>query len=140
MAHNANKALLGNIGSNIKEVSNRVGTIAAGTAVRLKSDGTISTAKADGQLLGVSVGRDLAGANRTAIAVRGVRVPVLLTTGFTPALGAIVYFDDTTGKAAASATDATAVNATYSQLLTDGALDEDAGSVRCALIDFPGGV
>lgn len=141
MAHNANQALLGAIGTNIYESGNRVGAIDAGLAVRLKSDGTITTAKADGLLLGISIGKDLSDTNKTAICYKGVRVPIRLTAAFTPTIGAVVYISDTTGKAAASATDATAVNAVYTQLLTDGALPEDGGTaVAACYIDFPGGL
>lgn len=140
MSQNANKCLLGMTRGNVKEVGNRLGSIDAGTAVRLKSDGTITTAKADGGLLGISLGRELSAISRTAICYKGLGVPVLLTTGYTPTLGAVVYLDDVTGKAKASATDATAVNAVFSGLLTEGAITEDNGSVRAALIDFPGGL
>ena len=138
--HNANKVLLGSTRSSCKDVGNRNGSIAAGTAVRLKSDGTLSLTKADGLLLGVSLGRDLSAIGRTAIAYKGVQVPILLTASYTPTLGAVVYIDDATGKAATSSASATAVNAVFTGLLTDGAIDEDGGSVRAALIDFPGGL
>lgn len=141
MSHNPNTVLLGATRSNIKEVGNRVGSVAAGTAVRLKSDGTLSTVAADGGLVGVSLGRDLSDTNRTAFAYKGVGIPVLLATGFTPVLGAAVYIDNATGKAKGSATDTTAVNATFSAILSAGGIPEDGGSpVACALIDFPGGL
>ncbi len=140
MAQNANKALLGSTRGNAKEVGNHNGSVAAGTAVRLKSDDTLSVTSTDGALLGVSLGRELSAIGRTAICFKGVGVPILLTTGYTPTLGAVVYIDNATGKAKASATDATAVNACFTGLLTEGAIDEDGGSVRAALIDFPGGL
>lgn len=141
MSHNANTVLLGATRSNIRESINKVGTKAAGTAVRLKSDGTLSVTKADGQLMGVSLGRDLSNTNRTAICVRGEGVPLLLGAAFTPAVGAIVYISDTTGKGVASATDATATAAFYRELLTDGAIDEDGTTaVAAAIVDFPGGL
>lgn len=139
--HNANTVKLGSTASSDRTVANRVGNVAAGTAVRLKSDGTLSTTKADGDLLGVSLGKDLSTVGNTAICKRGLRVPILLGAAFTPTIGAIVYIKDTTGVAVASATDATACNATYVGLLSDGAISEDGlSSPAAALIDFPGGL
>jgi hypothetical protein len=141
MSHNPNIVLLGTTRGNIKEIGNRKGTIAAGTAVRLKSDDTISSASADGGLLGISVGKDLSDIGYTAIAYKGVGIPILLTAAFTPVLGAAVGIDNVTGKAKAAGGGVTTVNAVYSQLLTDGALSEDGVTVvTCALIDFPGGL
>lgn len=141
MSHDATKTALGTTESNIREVQSQVGSVAAGTVVRRKSDGTLSTTKADGVLWGVSLGKDLSDTNKTAVCVRGARVPVLLADSFTPTYGAIVYIDDATGKAKASATDATACNATYSKVLSGGGLPEDgSAAVPCALIDFVGGL
>lgn len=141
MSHNPNQVLLGATRSNIKEVGNRVGSVAAGLACRLKSDGTVTTAAADGSLVGISLGKDLSDTNRTAFAYKGVGVPIQLTAAFTPTLGAAVHIDDVTGKAKASGAGATAVNATYSAILSGGGLPEDGGAaIPCALIDFPGGL
>lgn len=138
--HNPNKALLGTTRGSIKEIGNRKGTILAGLAVRLKSDETLSVASADGSLLGISVGADLSDIGRTSIAYKGVGVPVRLGSGFTPTLGAVVNISDTTGQAVAAGAGATAVNATYSKLLSEGAIAEDGTTVAAALIDFPGGL
>lgn len=139
--HNPNKVLLGTTRGNLKEVGNRKGVIAAGTAVRLKGDGTISTASADGGLLGISVGKDLSDIGRTAIAYKGIGVPVELTAAFTPTVGAAVGIDNVTGKAKAIGAGVTTVNAVYTTLLSDGGLAEDGVTlVPCALIDFPGGL
>lgn len=141
MSHDPNATALGTTESNIREVQSQVGSIPAGIAVRRKSDGTLSTTKADGVLWGVSLGKDLSDTNKTAVCTRGAGVPILLAEGFTPTFGAIVYIDDATGKATASATDATACNATYSKVLTTGGLPEDGSApVPCALIDFVGGL
>jgi len=141
MSHDASKVQMGTTLSNIREVSNKKGTIAAGLAVRLKSDDTISVALADGSLMGISLGKDLSNTGETAIARKGIQVPILLTNGFTPTKGAQVNISDTTGKAIASGAGATAVNAFYSS----GALSavDEAGSAiadGAALIDFPGGL
>lgn len=139
MGHDATKVLLGSTRSNIKEVDNKAGSIAAGTLVRLKSDGTISVASADGNILGVSLGKDLSDTSRTAICRKGLGVPVLLTAEFTPTLGAQVHFSDTTGLAIASGGGATGVNAIYASGVLTG-VKEDGTTASVALIDFPGGL
>lgn len=146
--HNANQALMGATGSSVKEVTNLKGTIAAGLAVRLKSDGTISVASADGSLLGISLGKDLSDIGYTAICRKGLRVPVKLTSGFDPVVGAIVNLSDTTGAAIASGAGATAVNAVYASgrlggTTATGGISETGGGVAdtgVAYIDFPGGL
>jgi hypothetical protein len=141
MGHNASVVQMGNVGSNIKEIDNRAGdpaTFKAGLCVHLKSDDTLSLAAADGSKLGISVGRSLSDTKRTAIARKGLEVPILLANGFTPTIGAQVQISTTTGKAVASGT---AVNAYYvSSTLT--AYDEDGAAEAdgAALIDFPGGL
>ncbi len=139
--HDATKVQLGNVPESTKDIDNKKGTIAAGLIVRLKSDGTISIAAADGAPLGVSVGRDLSDAGHTSIVRRGLRVPILLTAAFTPAVGAQVNISDTTGKAIAAGAGATGMNATYATgPLT--AIDEDGNATAngAALIDMPGGL
>jgi hypothetical protein len=139
--HDSSKVLMGSTRSNIKEVDNRKGSIAAGLIVRLKSDDTISVALADGNALGISLGRSLSDTTRTAICRKGLGVPVQLTNGFTPTIGAQVNISDTTGKAVASGAGATAMNATYATSTLTG-VDEDGNNLAdgCALIDFPGGL
>ena len=141
MGHDATKILLGSSQSTAKEVDNRAGVIAAGLAVRLKSDGTISTAKADGGLLGISAGKSLSDTSRTAIFRSGLRVPVLLKSGFTtPALGGQVAIDDVSGEAIAyTGTGDTYVNAVYVSGVLTG-VKEDGTEANCALIDFQGGL
>ncbi len=141
MTHNANKVLLGSTGSSMKEVSNHVGVIAAGIAVRLKSDDTLSIAAADGGLLGISLGSDLTPIGYTAIVRRGLKVPLKLTAGFTPVIGAAVRISDTTGLGVTSG--GTVVNAVYAtSKLSVGGTDPDSGStgIDAAYIDFPGGL
>lgn len=139
--HNPNIVLLGSTRGNIKEIGNRKGVIAAGIAVRLKSDSTISTASADGGLLGISVGRDMSDIGYTAIAYKGVGVPLRLTAAFTPTIGAPVGIDNVTGLGKAAGAGVTTVNAVYSELKSDGGLAEDGVTVvHVAMIDFPGGL
>lgn len=139
MAHNASVVLLGNVASSVKEIDNRNGTIAAGTAVRLKSDNTISTASADGALLGISAGKDLSDIGRTAIVRKGLGVPLLLTDSFTPVIGAQVHISNTTGLGIAAGGGATGVNAKYISAVLTG-VNEAGANVNVALIDFEGGL
>ncbi len=139
--HDSSKVLMGNIGSNIKEIDNRAGdpaTFQAGLCVHLKSDDTISLASADGSKLGISLGRSLSGHLRTAICRKGVDVPIQVANGFTPTVGAQVQISTTTGKAVTSGT---AVNAFYKAVTLTG-IDEDGAELAdpVALIDFPGGL
>lgn len=145
MGHNPNQMLMGATQSNVKEVTNKKGTIEAGLLVRLKSDDTISLAKADGEVLGISLGRDMSDTGRTAICRKGLRVPVKLATDFNPTIGAPVSFSDTTGEAVGSG--GTALNAVFvsGRLGGSGAnggiaevSQED--TVGVALIDFAGGL
>lgn len=138
MSHDATKVLMGNVASSFKVVDNHVGAIAAGLAVRLKSDDTISVAEADGSLLGISLGKGLSDVSRTAIVREGSGVPILLTNSFTPTVGAQVKIDATTGKAS---TDGTGVNAVYASSVKTAILEDGTEvSNGCALIDFPGGL
>jgi hypothetical protein len=139
--HDPTKVYMGSTESNIREVTNRAGTVPAGVACRLKSDGTLSLAKADGSLLGVSVGKSLSDIAWTSIARAGVKVPLKLTNGFTPVLGAQVHISDTTGLAAASGAGATGVNAHYSSAKLT-CIEEDGTEFTdgCAYVDFIGGL
>lgn len=139
--HSATKVQMGTTRSSFKNVDNRAGAIAAGLAVRLKSDDTITTALADGSLLGISLGRSQSDTSRTAIVRKGTQVPIFLTAAFQPDIGAQVHISDTTGKAGTAGAGFTAVNAIYaSEELT--MIDEDGVETAAvvALIDFPGGL
>lgn len=139
MGHDASKVLLGATNSSFKVVDNYNGSIPAGKIVRLKSDNTISLAKADGSALGISLGKDLSDIGRTAVVRRGVAVPLLLTDAFTPTIGAQVHISDTTGLGIASGGGATGMNAVYRSAVLTG-IDESGTSVNVALIDFQGGL
>lgn len=135
------KIQLGQIHSNIKQVVNKAGnpaTFLAGLCVHLKSDDTLSLAVADGQKLGISLGRNGSETMRVPIAIEGTKIPLLLTAAFTPTIGAQVQISTTTGKAVASGT---AVNAVYLSGVL-GAMDESGVDVAdgCALIHMPGGL
>ena len=139
MSHDATKVLLGSTQSNHRVSFMKKGTLAAGTVCHLKSDDTVTAAKADGEIIGISLGADLSDTDKISILAAGLRVPVLLGDSFTPTIGAVVYIDDADGIAVASATDATVVNAVYrSQILTG--INEAGTSVNVALIDFAGGL
>lgn len=142
MGHNAAKVVMGMTQSSFRHAEPRKGSIEAGLIVRLKSDETISTALADGSAIGISLGKDLSNIGYTSIVKSGTAVPVLLTSGFTPTIGAQVHIDDTTGRAAASGTGKTGINATYvsgkkTAIKEDGT---EESTIGCALIDMPGGV
>ena|SRR5690606_26646920 len=138
------KVLMGSVGSNIKEVTSNVGNIEAGLCVRLGSDGSISATS--GTPIGVSLGKDLSDTNKTAICRKGLRVPVKLTSGFNPTVGAQVFFVNATGLAGASdGVNTTGVNATYSTGRiggsgVDAGISETGEAVGVAYIDFPGGL
>ncbi len=138
--HNPNIAVLGAVKSSFREVSNAKGTVAAGLLCHQKSDGTVTITKSDGAAVGISLGRDLSNTNRVSYCRKGAAVPIQLTAAFTPTIGAQVNISDTTGKAIASGGGATAYNAIYTKLLTDGAIDEDGNAVIAAEIDFIGGL
>jgi len=90
MSHDATKAALGSTYSSDKVVSDYAGdpaTYIAGLAVRRKSDNTLSVAAADGQWLGVSLGRSLSDHKKTSVVRSGLRVPILLEAK--PAYGEI---------------------------------------------------
>lgn len=140
MAHDPTKVLLGNVPSSVKEIDNRKGVIDAGLIVRLKSDDTISLLKADGSALGISVGRDMSGIGHTAIARKGLRIPIQLTASFVPVVGAQVNISDTTGKAGTAGAGLTAVNASYASGVLTGISEIDGSSIEVALIDMPGGL
>lgn len=129
---------LGTTKSSDKEVDNRAGTVAAGLAVYLHSDDSINTTAASGGLLGISLGKDLSDTSRTAVCRKGLLVPILLTNGLTPVIGAQVQISTTTGKAVSSGT---AVNAVY-RSSTLSCVDESGNALAdgAALIDFQGGL
>lgn len=79
--HDITKVAMGSTYSSDKAISEYTGapaTYLAGLAVRRKSDNTLSVAVADGQWLGVSLGKSLSDISKTAVCRAGLRVPVLL--------------------------------------------------------------
>jgi hypothetical protein len=149
--HDASKALMGSTSSSMKEVTNYPTTTAleAGLVAHLKSDETVTKAKADGQPVGVSLGKDLSDTGRTAVCRKGLGVPVKLKASFNPTIGAVVYIDDAEGYATGDGTK-TAVNAVYASGrlggsgatggIAEGSSSDASPSVGVALIDFPGGL
>lgn len=137
--HNASKVLMGATMSSVKTVDSKPGAIPAGKIVRLKSDDTLSIAKADGEAIGISLGKSLSNTDQTAICRAGLKVPILLTSGLTPTVGGQVSVDDVTGIAKAAGSGVTAVNAIYASGVLTGVL-EDGTTANVALIDFPGGL
>lgn len=134
----SSKVYLGSTKSSYKEIDNRLGVVGAGLAVYLHSNESIDTTAASGGLLGISAGKSLSDTSRTAIVRKGLLVPILLTNGLTPVIGAQVQISTTTGKAVTSGT---AVNAVYRSAVLS-CVDEagDAVADGCALIDYQGGL
>lgn len=136
---------MGATGSSFKTVDNVPGTLVAGTLVHSKSDGTYTNAAADGVATGISLGRDLSDIARSAICRRGTQVPLKLTSGFNPTVGAQVTIDDVTGLGKAAGSGVTGYNAIFATGRVGGSganngIDEDGNAVGVALIDFPGGL
>ncbi len=141
MGHSASKVLMGMTRSSYRHADSKAGSIEAGKIVRLKSDGTISVAAADGLPLGISLGKDLSNIGYTSIVRSGLEVPVLLTNGFEPTVGAQVHISDTTGLAIASGAGATGMNAVYKTgKLTAIKEDGTEAANAVALIDMQGGL
>jgi len=153
MSHNSGKVLMGSKESsggeitNYPSVSNSV--VEAGCAVILESSGSVSKDTSEGNLVGISMGKDLAHTNRTVVCRKGLRVPLKLEVGFNPTIGAQVAIKDDTGTGKAyTGTGDRYVNAVYasgrlSTLNTGGIAEGDTnddGTVGVALIDFPGGL
>ncbi len=117
----------------------------AGTAVRLNSDGGLSTVKADGALIGVSLGKDLSDTSRIVVLEAGLRVPVLLdaiSEFGQVVIGQPVWIDDATGLAGdidGGGNTTTVTRAIYVSDPMTG-VDELGEDVDVALIDFAGGL
>lgn len=140
MQHDPSKVVMGANCSTAKEVTSYKGAVLAGLVVRQKSDGALSLAKADGGILGVSLGNDLSNAGFCPVARKGLLIPVLLTAAFTPVVGAAVAISDTTGKAIGyTGTGDSYVNAVYASGVLSG-LQEDGTYADVALIDMAGGL
>lgn len=154
MGHNADKALMGSVGSSLREVSNyksKSGNqVAAGLATILEATNEVSLDTSEGALVGISLGKDLSDLGRTVVCHKGLRVPVQLKSGFNPTIGARVAIEDDTGLARAyTGSGDRYVNAVYAtgRLGGSGATGgiaegatSDTGTVGVALIDFPGGL
>lgn len=81
MSHDASKCVMGSpafSGAEVSEFDADPASYPAGTAVRLKSDGTISKTLADGGWLGVSAGRSLSNHKKLSVIRSGLKIPLLL--------------------------------------------------------------
>jgi len=144
MSHNAGKVLMGSSESSGKEITNYPSVsdtvVEAGCVCILESTGKVSKDTSEGSIVGLSVGKDLAHTNRTAVARKGIRVPLKLASGFTPTVGARVAIQDDTGLGKAyTGTGDRYVNAVYASSKIVG-IGEDGLDKDVALIDFPGGL
>ncbi len=91
MGHNTSECAMGSTASSareIDEIASDPANFPAGTAVRLKTPGILSTIKADGSFYGVSLGKSLSDTAKTACARTGLRVPILVEAA--PARGVVV--------------------------------------------------
>lgn len=147
--HSETKTLLGATGSSAKDTSVHnvdPASFPAGTAVRLKSDGLLTVTKAEGQLIGVSLGKSLSDHKKTTVCRTGESVPILLTDDEDDyayvVKGALVYVDDVTGLA--NIVDDVSVTTTATQAIyVSGPIDgvkEDGTTAKVALIDMTGGL
>ncbi len=91
MGHDATKVLLGTTQSSDRDASlafpSNPATFKAGLAVRETTAGLLSVTKADGEWIGVSLGRSLSDTAKTDVLRAGLRVPLLLEA--TPARGVV---------------------------------------------------
>ncbi len=110
--HDVTKVLMGTTKSSERTVVPHKGVYAAGLAVRRKNDGTLSVTSTDGDFYGVSLGRDLSNGGYSSICIAGLGVPLKLTDGYDPAIGAVVSTSNSTGLGASSGT---ATAATYAE-------------------------
>jgi len=79
--HDASKQLLGATNSSARDISTHdsdPASFPAGRAVRLGSDGGLTLVKANGRLIGISLGRSLSDTKKTAVARTGEKVPLVL--------------------------------------------------------------
>jgi hypothetical protein len=80
--HDASKVLMGGVKSSNRQVTRfdaNPATFVAGLAARLKSDNTLSLAKADGRWLGVTLGKNLSDITAgVPVCHKGLGVPVLI--------------------------------------------------------------
>lgn len=149
MPHDANQVLMGSTKSSDVAVTNIAGDPAsfpAGTVVRLDSSGEPSLLEADGGYFGVSKGESLSKTERLSVVRSGLGVPLLLTAGYSPAVGDPVFIDDETGLGQAepvgeddwtvSSTGAIYVSGPLDAVALDGTVTQDA----VAYIDMPGGL
>jgi hypothetical protein len=149
MSQNAGVIALGATRSSDKDVTSfpaLASSFPAGTAVRAKSDGGLTVTKAQGSLVGVSIGKSLVLAGHVEVVRSGMQVPILLTDDEDDysyvVVGQKVWVDDVTGHANIvddGDVTTTVTDAIYVSGPIDG-LKADGTTVKVALIDFPGGL
>lgn len=139
MSHDASKVVMGSPSNTHKVVDSKKGSVAAGLPCYLKSDNTVTSAASDGELIGISLGKDLSDTNKTAICRAGIKVPVIRTAGNTPAIGAQVYLDNAAGTANSSNASSTGINAVFAAGALTG-IGENGSESTATLIDFVGGL
>lgn len=82
MAHDATKVVMGSSRSSSKQGSETFGSdpasFPAGVAVRRNSSNLLSLTKADGNWVGISMGKSLSDSKKTTVQLAGEQVPVLI--------------------------------------------------------------
>jgi hypothetical protein len=145
MPHDATRVLLGTTPWSAKDVSNFPSDPAEfppAIAVRLDDEGHLSTAKDAGRFAGISLGRSVQDPDRTAVLRNGSLVPLRLTDGFAPTIGAQVWIDDETGYGnipddGGVSTSLTSANYVSGQLI---GVTKEGDEFPVALVDLPGGL
>ncbi len=146
MPHDAAKILLGTTPWSDKEITefkSDPANFAPGLAVRETESGDLSTRKSDGRFVGVSLGQAPKIEGCTAVLRRGSQVPIRLSDGFSPTVGAQVWIDDETGEATlpnGGGTSSTATNANYVTGTLVGVDNLEDDGIPVALIDMVGGL
>lgn len=108
MPHSTTKILFGSVNSSDREVTVENGahaTFGAGLAVRMSGTGSLSLSAADGNLIGISLGKPQTATtepNKTAVLRAGNGVPIQLSASAVAVAGSSVYVSQTTGQAVTS--------------------------------------
>ena len=135
------KIQLGATPSNIKQVRNYKGEVAAGRVVYQDTDGTIN-GTGTGNIVGISLGKDLSNAGYTSVCLEGAKVPLLIASdaGLTPNVKDQVKV--IAGLVSDAGSAGVAITATYFSTEKFDAVNEDgtANPLKCYLVDYFGGI
>jgi len=139
--HDPSKVLLGSTEQSWKVSKSYKGTIEPGVVCSRNSTGVLIVGP--GNDMGVSLGKNMGGADYSTRCEAGLGVPVALTAGFTPTQGGVVHINDTTGLANAAGAGNTETLGAYSSGVLTGIKYDANGAeveVRVALVKMVGGL